>query len=104
VLNMALAIPEMAAPWQDPYFTTGQRVTQNAVTAAGVLAGTYLAIKVGAATLPLGGPVSFVIVTGTGIVFVVAWNAIVPPVVSEIYEAFGRPDPYHRQRQLQPLP
>jgi hypothetical protein len=104
VLNMALAIPEMAAPWQNPYFNTEQRVTQNVISTGSVLVGTILAIKVGAATAPLGGPVSFVIVTGTGVVFVVAWNAVIPPVVSGIAKSFGLTDPYHRERRLQPLP
>lgn len=102
-LNLALSYFDLREPWQDPYFSTGQRVAQNVVTVGGVAVGTLISIKVGAATSPFGGPVSFIAVTSTGIVVTIVWNAIAPSVVSSIANAIGAPDPYNRQRQLQPL-
>jgi hypothetical protein len=104
-LNLALAIPDLVAPWQDPYFNTEQRVVQNLVTTGGVLAGTGIGIWVGNAALAagLGGPVTFVIVTGSGIIVFVTWEGLVKPTVSWVATTLGRRDPYQKYRNLKPL-
>jgi hypothetical protein len=103
-LNLALAIPEMAALWQDPYFNTSQKLIQNAVTTAGVLAVTGAGWWVAGAAASLGVPVVFVAVVATGVIVTIAWNALIPPIVSSAFRAVGRPDPYQRVRNLAPLP
>jgi hypothetical protein len=103
-LNLALAYPELRAPWEDPYFNTSQKVIQNAVTTAGVLAVTGAGWWVAGAAASLGVPVVFVAVVATGVIVTIAWNALIPPIVSSAFRAVGRPDPYQRVRNLAPLP
>jgi hypothetical protein len=104
-LNLVLAIPELAEPWQDSYFNTEQRVVQNVVTLGGVAAGTGVAIWVGniVTAASLGGPVTFVLVTASGIAVWVVWQGIAKPAVSWIYTSLGRYDPYEVYRNLKPL-
>jgi hypothetical protein len=107
-LNLALAIPEMAAPWQNPYFNTEQRVVQNIVTVggAGAAAGvaTWISFALAGAELGAwGGPVTFVVGTAGGVVVFVVWEGVVKPTVSWVATTLERRDPYQEYRYLKPL-
>jgi len=104
-INLLLAGPDLAAPWQNPYFSRGQRLAQNAVTVSGAAASAGAAVWVGnlAVASGIGGPGTFVLVTGTGVVVWVGWEYVVKPTVSWIAVASGLPDPYTEYRSLKPL-
>ena len=105
LLNLVLAAPDLVAPWQDPYFNTEQRIVQNIATIGGAGASAGVAMWVGSAavTAGLGGPITFVLVTGSGIVVFVVWEGIVKPTVSWAAPVIGLRDPYEKYRNLQPL-
>ena len=89
-INIALSYPELVAPWQNPYLNTGQRVVQNTVTASGAAG--------------LGGPVTFVLVTGTGVIVYVTWENVVKPGISWFaVNVLQAPDPYQGIRNLKPV-
>jgi hypothetical protein len=104
-INVALSFPDLAAPWQDPYLNKQQRWVQNAVTVGGAGASAAAAIGVSkvAAAAGLGGPVTFALVTSTGIAVWVVWEYAAKPTVSWIATSLGRPDPYQGHRNLQPI-
>ena len=96
--DLILAIPELAAPWSDPYLDPGQKRVQTLEKAIGVGAGsiaTYYAAAIA------GWPFLAIVVVGTGVA--VVWNWAVPPIVSYVYQWRGLPDPYERTRRLRPL-
>jgi YD repeat-containing protein len=105
LLDLALAGPELLAPWQNPYFNTEQRFVQNVATLGGVAAGTGVGAWVGSAatTAGLGGPATFAVVTVSGVVVFATWEGIIKPAVSWTFTSFGRPDPYQEYRNLKPL-
>jgi RHS repeat-associated protein len=104
-IELVFAAPELIEPWQDPYFTTEQQLTQNAVTVGGTL------VSAGAGTLVTGwlvaagagGPVIFVAGVATGVIVFVGWEYGAKPVVSWMFVTAGRQDPYERHYNLQPL-
>ncbi len=101
IVEIAFAIPELAAPWQDPYLSQSQRVGQNFVTVTGVAAQIGVGAYVGTT---FGGPVGFVVGVGTGVVIGGFWDYAVKPTVSWVVVNFaGTTDPYNRIRHLQPL-
>jgi hypothetical protein len=104
--DLLLAWPELAATWQNPYFNKEQQVVQSLITISGVGASAGATVWVGslAASASLGGPITFVLVTGTGIVVWAGWEYGVKPAVSWIaVNLFERRDPYQETRLLQPL-
>lgn len=105
-INISLSYPELVAPWQSPYFNTGQRLVQNAVTISGaaVSAGAGLWVSGLATTAGLGGPVTVILVTGTGVIVYVTWENIVKPGVSWFaVNVLQAPDPYQGIRNLKPV-
>jgi RHS repeat-associated protein len=104
-IELVFAAPELIEPWQDPYFTTEQRLTQNAVTVGGTLVsagvGTWVTgwlIAAGASN-----PVIFVAGVGTGVIVFVVWEYGVKPAVSQVAVWTGSRDPYQRYYNLRPL-
>ncbi len=105
VAELALSLPDFVEPWRNPYFNNTQRVAQKFVTFGGALAGTGVGIWVGnaAAMASLGGPVTFVAVTASGVVVFVAWEGLIKPGVSWVFPKVGLRDPYQEYRNLKPL-
>lgn len=104
-INLTLSYFDFAATWQDPYFSTGQKTVQTLVTIGGAAASSGASVAVGgwAAATGLGGPVTFVVLTGTGVIVYVSWEHAVKPIVSWAFTSLGRPDPYLKYRHLQPF-
>ncbi|MFZ1396770.1 MAG: hypothetical protein WAS33_07730 [Candidatus Promineifilaceae bacterium] len=100
IIEVAFGIPELIEPWQNPYFSPGQRFAQNVVTTAGIAAQAGVGAYVG--TL-VGGPVGFVAGVGVGVGLGAAWEYVVKPGVSWIATSIGANDPYQEIRHLQPL-
>jgi hypothetical protein len=96
-VDLALAIPELAEPWGDPYLAPWQKGFQTGERFLGVAIGSAATFV----TVLSGGGLVAVVVVGTGVS--VLWNALVPPTVSAIFQYLGQPDPYQRNRRLQPL-
>jgi hypothetical protein len=103
--NLLLSFSDLTDPWQNPYFNGGQRLTQNFVTISGAAVSAGATVWVGslAASASLGGPVTAILVTGTGIVVWAGWEYVVEPTVSWVFVSLGRRDPYQQFRNLQPL-
>lgn len=104
-LNLALAVPDLISPWQNPYYNLEQRLVQTGVTLGGVGAATGAGLWVSgvATTAALGGPATFVLVTATGIVIFITWEGVVKPAVSWTFPIIGLHDPYQEYRNLRPL-
>jgi hypothetical protein len=101
LIEVAFALPDLIQPWQNPYFSTQQRVAQNIVTGAGVAAQIGVGAYVGAS---IGGPVGFVAGVGAGVGLGVFWDYAFKPSVSWIaVNIVGTNDPYNEIRQLKPL-
>ena len=100
-----MAAPDLVAPWQNPYFNNEQRIAQNFVTFGGVLAGTATGVWVTDAAIAagLGGPVTFVVVTVSGVAVFVAWEGIIKPRVSWVFPKVGLRDPYQEYHNLKEL-
>ncbi len=54
-------------------------------------------------TAGLGGPVTFVVVTASGVAVFVAWEGLIKPGVSWVFPKVGLRDPYQEYRNLKPL-
>ncbi len=104
-INLILSVPDLIAPWQNPYFNDGQRAVQNLVTVGGAAASAGAGVWVGslAAASGWGGPVTFVLVTGTGVIVYAAWEHAIRPAVSWIFTSSGGIDPYQEIRKLKPI-
>jgi hypothetical protein len=101
IIEVAFALPELVQPWQNPYFSTRQRLTQNFVTGAGTLAQIGVGAYVGAS---IGGPIGFVVGVGVGVGLGVFWDYAIKPTVSWFAVAvLNQPDPYQGIRNLLPL-
>ncbi|MDA0244540.1 MAG: hypothetical protein OT477_14070 [Chloroflexi bacterium] len=100
ILELAFVIPDIWEMTQNPYLNNEQKFIQGIALGAGALSSAGMGA--GAAILVAGAPV--VVVFGVGVVAGVvtsyAWDAIAPPVISWIYVASGREDPYQNNRHL----
>jgi hypothetical protein len=101
IIEVAFAFPELLQPWQNPYFSTRQRLAQNIVTGAGTLAQIGVGAYVGAS---IGGPIGFVVGVGVGVGLGVFWEYVIKPGGSWFAVAvLNQPDPYQGIRNLLPL-
>jgi hypothetical protein len=96
-VDLALAMPELAEPWGDPYLTPWQKGVQTLERTSGVAVGSAVTFLVATS----GGSLLVIVAAGTGVA--ILWDAIVPPIVSAGAQYLGQPDPYQRNRRLQPL-
>lgn len=113
MVELAFSVSELHEPWANPYFDTGQRLTQNAVTVAGALtsaavgAGTAIGVEALWAAVFVADPPAGVVIgvgIGVGVGVNYAWDYVVKPGVSWVFvNVFQRPDPYSEIRNLRPL-
>ena len=113
LIELAFAIPELGEPWTNPYFSTGQRLTQNAVTGAGIITSSVVGagVAVGVKAIWIGvfavdPPAGVVLGVGiaAGVAVNATWEYVVKPTVSWFFvNVFQRPDPYSEIRNLRPL-
>lgn len=101
-INIALSYPDLAAPWQSPYFSNDQRLIQNGVTLLGAGTSALAGVVAGGTVTGLV-PTAIVVTTTTGVIVYSTWEYGIKPAVSWIAPKFGLRDPYQVYRELAPL-
>ncbi len=101
-VELALAYPELAEPWGNPYLSDEQRWVQNSVTGSRALISAGLSAWLIATT-----EASFIPGIGIGIGVGVAVYGVFEygfkPFVSFVFTTAGRSDPYQDYRNLKPV-